>query len=342
MTAVNSIRYVFGLDPGVVSRLTWMPNDYGQARMAALAASLMKARREHAEGEWLAKVRDEPAKHPQETRPLWDALFVAMLRYENREAYDAARALARVAARNSSADFVLLYTLVTRNNPAGSRVVRPVEGAGVEPSPALPGDELTLIRDAFVSVGNSNPDWLYGAVAISVFEELAKAGRSAELDAFYREFVANATTLERINFASTMASERGDMEALRKLSDAFYRTPPGERTPASSLQPYLVRGPKGIASLPAYYIARVMPLKAEARDYDAILRLVDEAMTAQRNPSRVAERSRAGMVPALSTNGAPVFAVPDEVFLVLDVPPYADRLPDGGPVPRRRDHPAAA
>ena len=332
-TITLNIRAYFGLEPGSSSALvnSWVPLEFAQARMAALAALLAKARRDNDEAGWLARRREARDKTPDDPRGLWDDYYLGLLRFEPRETYEVARALARISGRDISADTAFLMALNNRNNPSG---VSPRQLAYEEPpdsGPPLPADELDLIRDAFLSLVRSRPSLVYGATQTTVTTELKKAGRLGEIDGTYREMVDSAKDLDTYTAAGSIASTRGDLDALRTLSKRFYRFPASGRSTVQPTQPYYIRTTQGVGiiPIPALYQVMAMRLKADAKAYPEILRVLDEELAALREPARVAERARATRTstPSPSPPMYAVFTAPRQTLATIDFPtagPYLD------------------
>ena len=293
--AATRVRGVFGLEPGYssISINAWTAQDFGQARMGALAALLAKARRDNDEAGWLARRREGRDKNPNDPRPLWDDYYLGLLRLEPRETYESAKALARASGRDPSADYSLLHSLVYRNSPPGASPRQVVDDAKDDASPPLPADELDLIRDAFLSLVRSTPEQVHGLLETAVMGELKKAGRVGEIDGTYRDLIASAKDLGSYSVAGWLAGERGDLDALRTLSATFYRLPASTRANPIPTQPYLIRTSQGIVQVPACHQGRAMRVKADAKAYPEVLRILDEGLAALRDPARVAERARA-------------------------------------------------
>ena len=176
-------RALSGLDPVSSTTLgqTYAPLDFGQARMVAFAGLLAEAQREKTEGEWLERRAHAVEQAPNDPRRLWDDFYVALIRFEPREAYETARALAQAAGRDPSADYAFLSSLGSRNDPQGDPRVTRTRGDGETSEPALPlpPEEVDLILAALPNVARSNPNWLFQAASGRRAGRSARAGRAA-------------------------------------------------------------------------------------------------------------------------------------------------------------------
>ena len=126
----------------------------------------------------------------------------------------------------------------------------------------------------------------------AVLSELERAGPRRALDALYRELVANAHDLHTIAVAGEMAAHRGDFEGLWKLFESFNRLPSGTRSTIFSGASLLRPRTHGYHSGPRLFHGPALRHKTGSRAHAAVLRLLDDYMTALRRPALAAERIR--------------------------------------------------
>src|SRR5207244_1218779 len=122
-----------------------------------------------------------------------------------------------------SALYAFLSALPMRASTTGTRVVRIPAYDAADRTPPLPAEDLDLVLSASRTLRQLKPDWAAAFIALSVTTELNRANRRDEADALYREIVRSATDLFSISGACALAAERGDVDALLKLLDAFER-----------------------------------------------------------------------------------------------------------------------
>src|SRR5262249_18553497 len=110
--AIWQLRAATGLEPrySYGSRaFSWAPEDFGQARMAALAFLLVQAQRSNTHEEILREFRESAAKATvADPRPRWDWYYLNLARNEARDAYEAARDLARLTPNEPAAQWAYL------------------------------------------------------------------------------------------------------------------------------------------------------------------------------------------------------------------------------------------
>ena len=124
----------------------------------------------------------------------------------------------------------------------------------------------------------------------SVMAELKRAGSDQESDALYREEVASAVDAGSIATAAQLAAERGDVEGLLKLFDAYERLE-RNRPARTTSQGYVFSSrPAYVVSSPATSMAQVMHLRADAKAHGDILRLLDRYLASLRDPDLAAQR----------------------------------------------------
>jgi len=293
-SASSVVQGIAGLSPGYPLSMAnaWSPGDFGMARLAALAHELARARRSGTEPAWLEGRRAAAGRVPADPRSAWDDFYVATLLGDNMANYGAAKALMKAAGDDPRACYAFLNALMRRNAPPGIQVIRDSD-AGSESRPPLPGDEVDLARDALRSLIKARSPLLNAAILDSATGEMRRAGRLVEFDPDYLALIDATADLSTISVAGYAAGVRGDHEAIRKLSDVFYRSPAASRSaPISSTQPYIFSTPQGSSFAPAVWMAQGIKPLADAKRYGEILRVLDDELVAIRAPGRVAARAR--------------------------------------------------
>ena len=113
------IRYASNLDPRPRT-LSWSPDDFGQARMAALGWLLGFEEQGKIKSDGvLSAIRARAEKAPADVHALWDWFYLCQMRYDNSALFEAARRLSRAAATDPVALFAYLYTMGGRHHPQG-------------------------------------------------------------------------------------------------------------------------------------------------------------------------------------------------------------------------------
>ena len=298
--AASRIRLMLGLQSGYTSPqlASWAPDDFGEARMAALGALLSQAQRDGKHDAWLDALRNARDQAPNDPRPARDVFYVQLIRQDFQPAiYETARTLARRLARRPRPRlWAFVAALPSRNLPSGSSgVVRLTPAAAADAAPPLPADELDEVLAAYKKLRGRRPDWaqpMVGAIAA----ELKQAGRDQGAADLYREQVALAVDAASIATAAGLAAGLGDIEALLKLFDAYEG--PGKKGPgASSRSAYAMTSSGGYIPSPASSMARAMYLRADAKAHDDILRLLDRYLASLRDHARAKQGSAAGSTP---------------------------------------------
>ena len=114
----------------------WVPSDFGQARMAALAWRLHLAQTANQEEQFTKALREARGK-PQNPHAAWDWYYLQLVRWDSRETYEATKFLATKA--DPAAQWAYLTALSGRTAPSGPRVVRNTVPGAFGPYPAAAG-----------------------------------------------------------------------------------------------------------------------------------------------------------------------------------------------------------
>jgi tetratricopeptide (TPR) repeat protein len=299
ISAGLQVRYWLGLDYRASSLATraWSPSDFGQARAAALGGLFAQAQREKKEDAFLEDVRKLAEKTPTDPRPIWDWLYLNSVRQDYQQLYQVSRTLARVSPRDPSALWMFLTTLPYRMSSLGQRVL--INRAGVDQvdtTPPLSPDDLELVSSSYRTLLQVKPEWMLLTFLTSVTAELKRAHREAEVDALYRELVAKTSDLASVLNACRIAGERGDLDTLMTLFNAYERLPNpsvGGMTSASAQLNGMVLTNQGYVSAPFLAMAQTMAARADAKAHADVLKLLDRYLNYVRSPAQVASRARA-------------------------------------------------
>ena len=113
------IRYASQLGPPA-QNIVWSPDDFGQARMAALGWLLGFEEQGKIKSDGLlSAVRARAEKAPADVHALWDWFYVCQMHYDNSALFEAARRLSRAAATDPVSLCAYLYTMGGRHLPQG-------------------------------------------------------------------------------------------------------------------------------------------------------------------------------------------------------------------------------
>jgi tetratricopeptide (TPR) repeat protein len=280
---VQQIRMATGLESRAnysVSRVasaSWAPPDFGQARMAALGWVVNLARKQgsDAEAKVLDGLRAAKDKVPRDLRALWDWYYICAMRQEYGQAYEAARDLSRAAPSDPTALWVYLTSLGQRQYGPGPRYyVQP----GTELSdgtPPLPPDEIDHALACYRAIQQRRPDLVQGQVVNNLSLELKRAKRGDDGDHLYRDAVETADQLGQIASIFGIAGQRGDVDALIRLFDKYDRLQSGQVTGNYISGNFYFAGPGNAMS-------QAMSVRAGAKAYDDVLRLLDRYLASAR------------------------------------------------------------
>jgi tetratricopeptide (TPR) repeat protein len=286
--AARQIRMTLGLQSGYVSsQLASTPDDFGQARMAALGALFSESQRDGTQDDWLAARRAARDDAPNDPRLARDFYYVQLVRQDPPAIYEAARTLAGRTPEDPAALWAFLNALSSRALVSGSLgIVRLTPDTADTPTPLLAA-ELEEVVAAYRKLRARRSEWASGATVSSVIFELMRAGRDQDADALYRQEVASAVDAVSIATAALLAAERGDVDVLLGLFDAYQRLQAGpSRQGAATASPYALSSYGVSVVAPTASMARAMFRLADAKAYGDILRLLDRYLASLHDPAR--------------------------------------------------------
>ncbi|MDR3639221.1 MAG: DUF1583 domain-containing protein [Isosphaeraceae bacterium] len=273
ISSTMQIRALTGLETryNYGPNFAWNPSDFGQARMAALAWLYSLGQKEGENPAFVARWREAQAKSPQDPRPLWDLCYLALVRDDSRELYNSAKDLATLANSDPEAQWLYLYSLggrATTGNTPGVRVAPAAASGAVDRTPPLGEVEINRVLATYDALHKRRPEWVQRSVLANVAAELKRAKRVQDEERLYRDSIASANDPTALFAVLSAVAEKGDMEALIAILDKAERA---EGSKASSL---VAGNPYGAYGVPQT-LAKAMTLRADARAYGDILRLLD-------------------------------------------------------------------
>ena len=299
-----------------VTRTTWAPGDFGQARMAALAWLYGLAMKDGKEAEkaFLDHYRTESLKTPGNQRIRWDWYYLSLVRNDFKTAHEAAHALSLAGAQDPLGIQIYLNSLTSRETGANPRaalsrfMTQPVETV----SP-LPADELDHIVASYEILRQRRPDLIGPVTLMSVITELKRANRTDEETRLYREAIATNQQPAQLIAAIYIAASEGDIETLIPLCEKYERV-------MSNQQVVYYAGP-------LHSLGQAMGQRSETKGYADILRMLDFSIdSARRRHDALAAsprgRSRASAVsyPVGYIPNYPVWVTRQVRYIQLDFP----------------------
>jgi tetratricopeptide (TPR) repeat protein len=276
INAVWQVRAAARLDPRYYylnsQQSTWVPSDYGQARMAAVGWRLYLAQRAGLEEQFTKALREDRGK-PQNPHAAWDWYYLQLVRWDARETYEAAKFLVKKA--DPAAQWVYLTALSGRVAPPGPRVVRNVVPGALDHTPPLPAGEVALVLDAYRGLRGRRPEWLTPTIVTNVTAELRRAKRTDEQARVIREAVEAANQVEAIVAILAAVGTDGSVEDALQLFEKADRLQTNWRR-YGSLQ----------MRQAAEALAQSMNARATAKAHADVLRFLDAYLVALRRQNR--------------------------------------------------------
>ena len=246
----------------------WEPEDFGQARMTALAALLADATAKEKADDFVKARKEARDKAPADPRLAWDFYYLQLVRQDSRETYQAAQALAKAFPADAAALWAYLNGLAGRAiNRGRSTAFTGNGGTAEDKTPPLPEPELQEVLSAYKALRARRPEWVQSTVLTNVGAELKRAKRGADADQVYKDSVAAADTVDAVSSVMALAGERGDVEGTLGLLEKYVRLQ-GNRS-GSILS--------GVFD-PLDALSKLMWLRAEAKAYPEVTRIFDRYM----------------------------------------------------------------
>ncbi|HVX15288.1 MAG TPA: DUF1583 domain-containing protein [Pirellulales bacterium] len=289
--AVIQLRLATGLQVSAGYSLqprTWVPDDFGQARMAALGWLLSFAERDKRADDFLAERRaalDEAEKsHNADriARARWDWYYLQNVRRDFVQTFAAAKILAQ--GDDPLGQWVYLLSLTNRTLTTTTAAARNNDGTdNVEP---LAADELERMLTAYHTLRQKRPELFsqganFALVANNVITELRRAKRTDEERQVYRELLADANQATAISSLLALTAQRGDLDGTLELLGKLSKQS-GGRSSAVTLQNY--------ASTVARALCELMSERADAKQHADIARLYDRYCEYSRQQKRASTR----------------------------------------------------
>jgi tetratricopeptide (TPR) repeat protein len=273
VVAPQRLRFVVGLDAGNSGQFAFVPLDFGQVRLAAIAWRLSLASRENRPEDFLKECQEAKEKSPGDARPAWDWYYLQTVRMEPKEIFEAAKNLAKRLPADPAAQWALLNSLTNRTLGANQQQVYRQPGSNApDPTPALPPEEVDLVLSCYESFQNRRAD-LSPSVLADVLAELKRANRKEDADRIYRLAMASMVPgSPSASLLGNVAAERGDFDGLLAHIEKLERSPgsPGSN-PVGTTSP--------AATLAELY-SRTIALRGVARAYPDVLTVLDRALAA--------------------------------------------------------------
>ncbi len=214
---LNSERYYGGSMPRV-----WMPQNYGQARMAAIGW-LYRFAQDKGQTDEFVNVRRTGSERPEATsRELWDWAYLQAMRSETENLQETAKRLARLG--EVAAAYLYLSQLTSRNSAA----INAVSQANQPPdkTPPLAAEDLELATRSLSVVERAVAGSLAGGDYVIqlrqvLMAELRRAGRTADEQKLYQEVVTKGDNTSQLAQALGLAARRNDLTAAKSILDRF-------------------------------------------------------------------------------------------------------------------------
>ncbi|HTK75342.1 MAG TPA: tetratricopeptide repeat protein, partial [Gemmataceae bacterium] len=298
----STIRMAVGMDvrsfsPSLRSQVSaYGPQDYGEARMAALGWLYEFARGKEGADAFVKKFKDaaasrERARPETDTRPLWDWYYLQMLRAERQGVF--ATALALSQGTDPAGMLVFLQSLGSRSQPSVNRPRRVGEEIK-DNTPPLPADQLAHALACYRKLKQTKPDWINSAVTQMVMTELKRAKEEDKEKALYQELVKSANTVNNVIAALAMAANRNELEVCFQLFGRLEKLQPPVKAAAALAQ---------LPTRQAYSsLLTLMGRRADAKQFVDARSVLDLYLTTVRRQNLLAPRS------GLSSRAARSFA----------------------------------
>jgi tetratricopeptide (TPR) repeat protein len=289
---VYQIRRATGMDRYSSSQplAFWGPDDYGQARMAAMAWLLYTAQKEGRGDEFLAERRRLAEAAGDDHKPMWDWYYLQLVRQDNRQIFEAAERLSKTG--DPEGQWAYLSALSNRHLSPSSR-----SQSDAVQVPALPDDEVDHVLACYQSLKKQRPDlvqdYYLSMLLTNVTAELKRARRNEQADQIYREGLAAADDFSSVIAVMSLAAERGDVATLLELLERAEKL--GSTRSGAGIA--------GYANSLSASLARAMSARADAKGHDEALPLLDRYLAMMARVRRqTPPRSRSSLVNPYGSN----------------------------------------
>jgi tetratricopeptide (TPR) repeat protein len=270
--AAYTIRGATGLEPRYYYRTQqagappWSPEDFGQARMAAIGWLLAFATRENKQDDFQKSMKAMLEKAGDDPRPRWDWLYLQLVRQNYKDAFDASKSLAAIA--DPAGAWIFLNSLGNRL-VGNQRVVRRSDRP--DTTPPLPAAELDQVLQAYRRLKQQKPDWLTSTVVTNVLTELKRAGRKDDEASVYADAVNAAQRPAVMQQVLALAAERGDTKTALEMFDRL------EKLPTSIGRSSQVQARQAVDAL-----SKLVQKRADAKAHSEVTQVFDTYLAAQR------------------------------------------------------------
>ncbi|MBN9121659.1 MAG: tetratricopeptide repeat protein, partial [Planctomycetes bacterium] len=193
----------------------YYPADFGEARMAVLAFLYEHARAKNASDAFAKGLREAKEKAGADPRPVWDWLYFQTVRNDYKDRVATAFALSKGADPAGLLAYLNAVTSRTYGQPGRYR--RPGSAEPKDTTPPLPPDQLEQALACYRKLKQVKPDWVTSDVTQTVMTELKRAKKEDEEAAIYKALVADASTVEKLQGAIQLASNRKDVDTALDL-----------------------------------------------------------------------------------------------------------------------------
>ena len=287
-TGLESRNYYYNGQP----RQTYAPQDFGEARLAALAWLFEMSRVKEATEAFVKPFKDNLAAAKPDPRALWDYYYLQTVRNETKDLAEASRKLADGSDDPAALLAYLGHAADREEIPSDANYRRygrrnqPAPDADTtDKTPPLPPDRLERMLAGFKKLKKVRPDWATPDLASAVATELKRANRLAEEKAMYDEVLAAATTTDKVSLALGVAAEKDDLEAVLRLYRKLETLQGPPKTAAA------------LANLPtrqySWSLMQLMGRRVEAKKFDDVLAVADLYLEMARRQNIAAPKSYA-------------------------------------------------
>lgn len=250
--SANLIRRAVNLDNRVNSsqaqQVFWVPADFGQARMAAIAWQMRFAQNSGKQEEFV-KARKEASAQATDRRTMFDEYYLAAFTNDQKETYRILKKMSLQPDAGREIQQMYLYALRGRGPAEGGTVVADVPADAAEPDDVADVDPdvdrngnrielapldkeeldhvLTITRQLASLTEMNQYSWSMGTHLELVVAELKRSGRKTEARRMYADAIQNAKEPFEIGSLLQGVVQRGDYTTAIRLLDRLAELAPG-------------------------------------------------------------------------------------------------------------------